>query len=284
MTDSVPIGLFFAVVAIATASAIEAGYRLGRAAHRRSDEEKESPVSAISGTTLGLLAFILAFTFALVSERFDARKALVRAEADALRTSYSRSEFLPEPDRAEAAALLKRYVDLRLAAVGSGDLDQVQSVRVESDRIQRRLWHMAVVNARKDMNSDVAALYIEALNDVTNLHAQRVAVGLQTRIPILIWLILFSLMILAMMGVGYQTSIAGSRRSWAMLILALSFSLVIALIAELDRPHASYLKVPQQPLVDLRTWMAEGPEGPESARTLNRGPSTPLATAARSAR
>ena len=34
---------------------------------------------------------------------------------------------------------------------------------------------MAVVNARKDMNSDVAALYIEALNEVTNIHPDRTA-------------------------------------------------------------------------------------------------------------
>jgi hypothetical protein len=46
---------------------IEAGYRLGQRAHRRSAEEKESPVSAIEGSVLALLAFFLAFTFAMAS-------------------------------------------------------------------------------------------------------------------------------------------------------------------------------------------------------------------------
>jgi hypothetical protein len=256
--DTVPIPLLFAIVTVAAAGAIEAGYRLGTASRRGSDGVKESPVSAISGATLGLLAFILAFTFAIASERFGARKGLVRAEADALRTAYSRSEFLPESDRAEAAALLRRYVDLRLAAVESGDLDRVEAVRADSDRIQRRLWRMAVVNARKDMNSDVAALSIESLNEVTNIHAERVALGLQVRVPTPIWVMLFSFMVLAMIGVGYQTAIAESRRSWVMLTLVVSFALVIALIAELDRPQARYLRVPQQPLADLRAWMQGG--------------------------
>ena len=59
-----------------------------------------------------------------------------------------------------------------------------------------------------------------------------------------------------MIGVGSQTGIAGSRRTWAILILALSFSLVLALIAELDRPQSGLITVTQQPLEDLQVWMA----------------------------
>ena len=43
-----------------------------------------------------------------------------------------------------------------------------------------------------------------------------------------------------------------------MLILALSFSLVIALIADLDRPTSGLITVTQQPLQDLKVWMAAG--------------------------
>ena len=107
--DTIPIGIFFVATTLLVVIAIEVGYRVGRTAHRSSEEEKESPVSAIAGTILGLLAFILAFTFAIVSDRYDARKGLVRDEANAIRTAYSRSEFLPEPDRAEATALLREY-------------------------------------------------------------------------------------------------------------------------------------------------------------------------------
>ncbi len=255
--DTIPIGIIFTATIILVMVAIELGYQLGQAMHRRSEEEKESPVSAIAGAILGLAAFMLAFTFGIVSERHDAKKGLVRDEAIAIRTAWQRSDFLPETDRAEATALLRQYVDLRVTFVEAGNLEpeRVTNVLAETQRIQDRLWDMAVANARLDMNSDVAAMYIDSLNEVNGIHASRVAVGIQARIPAEIWLALYCITILGMMSVGYQTGIAGSKRSMARPILALSFALVFALIASLDRPDSGIMKVTQQPLIDLRDSM-----------------------------
>ena len=125
-------------------------------------------------------------------------------------TPFARPICVRIPAGAETApkrqALLREYVDARLAVVQVGALEKLPALMVEADRVQRELWDMAVVNARKDMNSDVAALYVEALNEVTNLHWLRVAVGLQARIPNTIWLALFALVALGMLAVGYQTA------------------------------------------------------------------------------
>lgn len=260
--DAIPIWLLFIVTVVIVLLASEGGYRLGDKVSRRELEEKESPVSAIAGAILGLLAFILAFTFAIVSDRYDARKELVREEANAVRTAYSRAEFLPETDHAEANALLQEYVAVRLALAESGNLSQITGAMRRADEIQRQLWQTAVASARLDMNSDVAALYIDALNEVTNIHWLRVAIGVQARIPTAIWFVLYALIMLGMVGIGYQTGIAGSKRTWAALGLALSFSLVIALIAELDRPQSQVIPVTQQPLEDLQVWMAAGDATP----------------------
>lgn len=249
-----PITLFLVLLAI------EVGFRRGRAAHKRSDDEKEAPVSAITATVMGLLAFIMAFTFGIVSDRYDMRKALVREEAGVIRTTWLRSAFLPEPDRAQATRLLREYVDSRLASVQSGDMAQVMVSKVASERIQRQLWDTAVTNARLDMNSDVAALYIDSLNQLVNVHAMRVSVGLHALIPIGIWLALYALIALSMFAVGYHTAIAGSRRTWMLLVLALSFSLVITLIGALDRAQGGYLPIPHQPLEEVKALM----EGPQS--------------------
>jgi hypothetical protein len=256
--DAIPIWAIFAATIIVVLVAVEVGYRLGHATHRRSEDEKESPVSAIAGAILGLAAFMLAFTFGIVSERHDAKKALVRDDAIAIRTAWQRSDFLPETDRPEAAALLRQYVDLRVkfAETRSLEPEAVKGVLSETQRLQTRLWNMAVANARKDMNSDVAALYIDSLNEVSGIHASRVAVGLQARVPSEIWVVLYCITILGMMSVGYQTGIAGSKRSMAWPVLALSFALVFALIASLDRPDSGVMKVTQQPLIDLRDSMA----------------------------
>ena len=253
--ETLPIGAVFAAFACAIFLAIEVGFKLGRVVHRRAEDEKESPVSAITASILGLLAFLLAFTFGMAADRFDARRALVMEEANAIGTAFLRSDFLPEPDRAEAADLFRKYLDDRLAAVRSGDIGQVRAATADAERIQGRLWEMAVANARRDMNSDVAALYIDALNSMFDIHSARVVLGMNARIPPGIWRALEILVLLGMVGVGYQTAIAGSRRSWTMPILAASFSLVIALIASLDRPDGGQMQVSQQALENARAAM-----------------------------
>src|SRR5215204_2256622 len=100
--DDIPIWLLFVITTLLVVAAIEGGYQIGKTARRKSEDEKEAPVGAIVGTVLALLAFILAFNFGIVSDRYDDRKALVREQASAIRTSYSRSDFLPEPQRDEA--------------------------------------------------------------------------------------------------------------------------------------------------------------------------------------
>jgi hypothetical protein len=241
--------------------AIELGYRFGRAVHKRSVDEKESPVTAIAGSILGLVAFMLAFTFGLVANRFDDRKSLVREEANAIRTAWAHSDFLPEPDRTEAKRWFYEYVDGVLDVVqsiqsGKMPLSQMEEVLAESRAKRQKLWDMAVANARKDMNSDVAALYIESLNEMAEVQSDRVMIGLRHRVPPPIWIVLHALTFCGMAAVGYQTGIAGSKRSASRPFLAISFSVVITLIAALDRPDSPFLKVSQLPLIDLRGQMA----------------------------
>jgi hypothetical protein len=254
--DAWPIGLIFVATVAVVMLSIEAGFGLARFTHRNQKEkETEAPVSGISGSILGLLAFMLAFTFGMVSDRFDARKSLVREEANAIGTAYLRTDFLPEPDRSHAAELYRQYVDLRLASVRSNDLGQLTQALEASNQIQNQLWAMAASRQRDRLDSPLGALYVDALNHVIDVQALRVAVGLQTRIPGGVWLALYALIVLAMFALGYQTWIAGSRRTWASLLLALSFSLVIALIVSLDRPDSGFITVSQQPMVDLRASM-----------------------------
>jgi hypothetical protein len=255
--DSIPIWALFVLTVSLVLLAMELGYRLGAAVHRRGTAEKESAVSVISGAILGLAGFMLAFSFAIVTERYDTKKGLVREDANAIRVAWVRSDFLPEADRAEAAALLRRYVDARVNFVQtrSTDPERVRTAMAETKGIQDRLWAMAVANARLDMNSDVAALYIESLNDMSSINAMRVAIGLQVRMPVEIWFVLFGVTFLSMAVAGYQTAIDQSRRSRAQPVLALAFAAVIVLIASLDRPNSGIMRVTQQPLIDLRDAM-----------------------------
>lgn len=253
--DAVPIWAVFTGTIVLVLASIDAGYRLGLFSRKRSEDEKEAPVSGVSGAILGLTAFMLAFTFSMVAERFEARKALVREDANALRMTYLRAAFLPPEDRRQTRALLNEYLAQRLDFVHAGNDDPavVKATMEDKSRLQRKLWDIAVANAGKDLNSDVAALYIESLNDVFAVDANRIAVGLQARVPSALWAVLYGLTFLGMMSIGYHTGIAASKRSKATVILAVAFALVTTVIALLDRP-GSHTQVTQQPLADLQAF------------------------------
>jgi len=254
LIDILPVWLLFFLTIGLVLLAVEIGFRIGRSVRGKTDDERESPASSISGVILGLQAFMLAFTFSIVSDRYDTKKALVREESNTIRTAFHRADFLPEPDRIRTKALLQEYVDGRIALVRSRDFGLVEKALTDAQRIQKQLWEIAVAYGRID-NSDIGALFVESVNEIERLHSTRVGVGLHARIPTTIWAVLLSLLILGMIGLGYHTAIADSRRSRVAPVLAVAFSLVVALIAALDHPGNSLMPVSQQPLVNVLSEM-----------------------------
>lgn len=250
-------GIFLGTVAIILLSA-EAGFWLGKHHGQRSEGLQKAPMSEIVGAMLGLLAFMLGFTFSLAATRFDARRALVVDEANAIGTTYLRAGLLPEPQRAEIRKLLRDYVKARLGFVQSGNVPQGIA---GAEEMHARLWAEAVAVGGQNPGSIVTGLFISSLNEVIDLHAKRVTFGLRNHIPASIWAVLYFLAVCAIGTMGYHTGLAGARRFFAIVPLMLTFSVVLLLIADLDRPHEGFLKVSQQPLLDLlRTLPAEHPE------------------------
>lgn len=248
--DFLPVWVLFFVTVGLVLLSVEIGFRLGRTVRGKTEDERESPASSISGVILGLQAFMLAFTFGIVSDRFDTKKALVREEANTIRTAFHRADFLPEPDRAKTKALLREYLDERIAFAQARDLGSVEGALEDALRIQNELWEIAVAYGRTD-NSDIAALFVDSVNEIARLHATRVGIGIHARIPTAIWGMLLSLLTLGMIGLGYYTALADSRRSRVAPVLAVAFSLVIALIAALDHPGSDIMPVSQQPLANV---------------------------------
>jgi hypothetical protein len=211
----------------------------------------ETPVGEMVAATLGLFAFILAFTFGLAATRFDTKRQLVLDEANAIGTTYLRAEMLPERS-AEIRALLRDYVDVRIEAVKPGKLEE--GIR-RSENLQNRLWQQTVPIAANNPNSIIVGLFVQSLNEVIDLHAKRLTAGARNRIPFVIWAALYGISFLAFAAMGYHSGMTGTTRSVVIITVAFTFSVVIALIADLDRSHEGVLVVSQQALIDLRRSM-----------------------------
>jgi hypothetical protein len=257
--DALPIWGLLPAAALLLAFALEIGYRMGRWRHVQRPDEKEQPVGAMVASILGLLALVLAFTFSLAASRFDARRQTVLAEANAIGTTYLRSRLLPEPQRSEIARLLREYVDVRIRAIEDGNL---QEALTRSEQVHELLWMQTSGVAEKDSASIVTGVFIQSLNELIDLHAERMQVGMRSRIPPVIWAGLFGLAMLSMAAVGYQAGICATSRSPAMPGLVLSFAIVLAIIADLDRPREGFLQVSQQAMVDLQKSMQATQEPP----------------------
>ena len=251
LLDPLPLWTIFPIsVAIALGS-VEAGYRIAQSRLRRSQVEKEAPVGGMAGATLGLLAFMLAFTFGMAASRFEDRRQVLLSEANAIGTTYLRSKLLAEPMRTDAQNLLREYVDVRLEGVQPGKL---QESIAKSEELQNRLWAVAVAQAEKE-RTVLTSLFIQSLNEVIDLHATRLMAGVRSRVPSMIWIVLYLLAVIAMVMMGYHAGLSNSRRSIATIALAVGFSSVLYLIADLDRPGQGTLQVSQQAMIDLRKSM-----------------------------
>ena len=249
--DVVPLGVLFLAACLLAWFAMEAGYRVGRWRHARAEEEKETTVGAMVGSILGLLAFLLAFTFSLAASRFDLRRQTVLDEANAIGTTYLRARLLPEPQRSDAAKLLREYVEVRVRGVAD---NKVAEAVARSEELHEELWLRAVA-AAEARPTPITGLFVQSLNEMIDLHAKRMHVGVRNRIPISIWTGLIALALLGMAALGYQAGLSATRRSPAMLVMILAFAGVLYLIADLDRGHAGLLTVSQQALLDVQSSM-----------------------------
>ncbi len=253
--SKIPVALLIIITVFGILLVIEIGYRLGKWTYQKKKTESDSVVSSVSGYVLGLIAFIMAFTFGIVSNRYDAKKTLVIDESNAIRTAWFRSDFLPDSDRAASKKLLMEFVESRVAGIESKDESAIQQSLLKCEGIQKQLWDIAVTNGYRDLNSDIGSLYVEALNTMDNVHVTRVIVSLYARIPIGIYIILMILVMLGMILVGYMSAISGSSRSWAFFILAATFALVVGMVYTMDKLYSPFTPIPQFAMEQLLDFM-----------------------------
>ena len=247
----IPIWAVFALTLAAVLLSIELGYRYGMRSARGA--EKEAPVGTMVGATLVLLAFMLTFTFSMAEGSFHARQVAIREQASAIRAAYLRAALIPEPQRSEVRRILLAYVDERLRWAGAADYDVGQTSRPLLDQ----LWAQAAEVGAASPNSHTVALFIQSVNEVIKLHEERDVLRGQIRIPTAFWVVLYAMAILAFAVIGYHGGVTGTIRSPVLLAVAITFSLVIMLIVDVNQPGRGWVQVSQDPLIGLRASLTQ---------------------------
>ena len=249
LLDPFPIVAVFVIIAAITLAAFEGGYRLGLWWQKRTPDEKEGPAAMLVGSLLALMAFLLAITMGMASDRFDTRRALVLEEANAIGTTYLRAGYLPQPASDRMRELLRGYAPLR---VTTADEVQLQANLVRSTQLQADMWAIAEQLARTSPDSQVLAIFIESLNDMIDLQETRVTAIVYARVPDTVVLLLIVGAALTMGMVGFSAGLSGRRSLIIASVLVIVLSAVITLVIDLDRPREGFLQVSQQPLLDVQ--------------------------------
>ena len=261
--DLIPIWVLLIGTILVMILFIEFGFRLGKHAQAKAKKAQTSQVRAIMGAGLGLLAFMLAFTFGAAQSHFEVRVQSLAEEARIARNAFMQADLLVEPGRSQAKQWLMEYVEIRSGQFKTGGLEIKQQmaelIRV-SEEIQQDLWSLAASNkgkkAANQSESDQNSLFMVSVLALTDIHYTRLHSAVMNRIPFTIWTTLYLMAIMSMIIMGYQAGLTGRRSPVATITLAVAFSSVIILITDLDRPVMSLFDINKQLLVDLHEDMA----------------------------
>jgi len=235
--------------------AIEVGHRLGARSNKGDDN-----VPTLEGAVIGLLALMVGFTFAMALSRFEARRDAILAEANAIGTTALRARLLPEPHRKEVLSLLKAYTNVRLGITQRPATYEDLAVAVEkSNKLQEALWQQAMAAAATNNNMVPTGLFIQALNEIIDDQAKRLA-ALRNRVPNIVVLALFAIAITASAFSGYASGLETKRSRLPVYVMGFVVCAVILLIVDLDRPGAGFIEVSQQPMIDTAATLATFPD------------------------
>ena len=250
--ESLPIASIFATVAIIMFVSCELGYRLGLRERTHRDKEAPASLGSMVAGLLGMLGFVLAFTFSIASGQHDARKMQVIDEANAVGTAYLRADLLDPQHGDEIERLLRDYVDLRLQKV---TVDNYRDLLDRSEEIHELLWARVYETAIADPDTNTQ-LAVASINDVIDMHTKRSMAALFTRIPTSIWLALLAISTFCMLTMGVQIGFTGKRRLIAVIPMLLAFAVLVTLVVDLDRPQSGLIRVSQQAMTDLQKNMS----------------------------
>jgi hypothetical protein len=231
----------FAFALLAQGLAVFAGDFLRQHSHQFRQGERHD-FATVQTATLTLLALITGFSFSMAVSRYDQRKTLEEAEANAIGTEYLRADLLPGDNAARARDALRKYLELRIAFYETGDEQVANEVGQHTGALQVELW--ASVLPAANPPTPIAALAIAGMNDVINAQGYTQAAW-WNRIPVGAWAMMVLMAVSCNLLVGY-----GEQRKGTLILFVLPIVISIAffLIADLDSPRGGIIRVHPQNL------------------------------------
>lgn len=254
---------YFAVIAGGMAVVLLAGMlgmmELGRRMGRRralADPEGRTGLGEATGAIYALLGLLIAFSFSGAASRFEGRRELLVAEANAIGTAYLRIDTLAPEAQPALRELFRRYTDSRLEAYRKlPDVDAAFAELARCQAIQGELWALAVA-ATRGPGAPAAVVVLPPINEMFDAASSRTLLSL-AHPPLAIFLMLVALALVSALMVGYGMAPNAARSVLHAVVYAAVVAAVICLIIDLEFPRLGVIRIDgiDQALVDVRRSM-----------------------------
>jgi hypothetical protein len=219
-------------------------------------EKSDDGGGYIVSSTLGLLALLMGFTFSLAVDRFETRRQLVLQEANAIGTTYLRTQMLEPADRARISKMLVDYTDNRII-LAKAPIDQVPTLLAKNDQMLTDLWTATLAAWPSIKGLDFSSAYLDSMNNLIDLDAARMAARL-ARVPSAVFFVLFVYVITSAGVLGYAGANKKEGRG-ATGFLFILFVISLLLTLDIDRPRGGRITESQAPMERLRASLAAQP-------------------------
>ena len=246
---TIPIFFIFLATAIFIFLFFEVGYQIGKHYQSRYEDKVNTSQLAMVAGLLGLLGFVLAFIFNMAVSRYDQRTQSVLTEANIIHIAYLNADLVDEPYRTEVMRLLQLYVDVRLENL---QINQTEIITTNTHELHKLLRTQAKSAYKLNPNKLNMSL-VQSIHEIIKIHEKRFIMGIHPQTPISIWFTLYVIAAIAILTLGSQAGLIKTRRLFQVIPTVLAFSILISLVAELDRPYnLSKIRITQEAMIDLQ--------------------------------
>jgi len=152
-------------------AASEVGRRIGAARLARHADGLAKGGASADAAAFALLGLLIAFTFSGAASRFQDRRDLIAAEANAIGTAYLRVDLLPGDVQPALRELFRRYTDVRRTVYTQAlDAAATEARRVESAQLQAEIWKIASSAVQREgVPTSTSTLALGALNSMIDV-------------------------------------------------------------------------------------------------------------------
>jgi hypothetical protein len=206
--------------------------------------------NTVQTATLTLLGLVIGFSFSMAITRYDQRKALEEAEANAIGTEYLRADLLSGDSGSRTRELLKKYIELRIAFYQESKSRLATNIGHQTADAQGELWSVVSL-AGATHPTPMTALAVSGMNDVINAQGYTQAAW-WNRIPVGAWAMMALMAISSNLLVGYSERRKGEL---FLFVLPAVVSVSFFVIADLDSPRGGVIRVYPQNLLAASQFM-----------------------------